>query len=283
MRVELPLLLCAAAVIGLTSSSPRLQHQFSNPGSIPNVEVVRWATRSDADLAVDLYWMRVISVSISIRSKADGLSLIRWAQFLTDLEPRFRHAYLVGALLGSFPAPDGPDLVNATEAAELLEKGAQQLPADCQLAVYLSYFQSQALHAPRAAADTLARAARNSKACPAFVARLTTRLYAVAGDANAAIDFARELSASGAGEDAEFLKERIEALHVEQLLLKVDAASRAWKTAHDSVAPSVEALVMTGLLDAQVLADVGEPVTLDAEGRATVASHERMRLYQSRL
>lgn len=271
MRSAFLLVPCLLGVLLLGGGAPRWTHAMSSPSLIPDARLVREATRPFANLATDLYWVKTIAVATTAKQPWEARAIIEWADFVTDLEPTFTHAYFVGGLLGAVVLPDG-SLANAKEAGALLAKGSKHLPRECRIAVYRSYLLIETHRPASEAAEVLAAVSREpGNNCPPYVAPLAIRLYAGSGHFDAADTFTRTLVAETRGDEQELFRKRLQDLEVERALQRIDAAYREYSTRFGAPPTDVATLVGAGLLDAANLAALDEPVVF-FKGEARLAS-----------
>ena len=257
-------------VVAVLSRPPRWQHQWSSATTIPDARLVRGLSKPIRSLVTDLYWLRVIAASTKASQPPEGLQVIQWAEFVTDLEPSFYNAYLLGGLLGAMPV--GDRIANAREAEQLLAKGMQNVPRRCQLSIYRAWIRTEGLHDSHGAAEALSQGARNAPDCPPFVPALATRLYASTGDIDSARSFAQAMEQSDDPETAEAFRQRLQEIEIEAVLQKVDQAARDYHQRFGSTPPSVDALLQASLLSADDLRGLPEPVVLEGE-KAWLTSH----------
>lgn len=271
MRSAICLLTCLTGVLLLGGEGPRWAHSMSAPSLVPDARLVRVATKPFSSLATDLYWLKTIAVATTARQAYEARSIIEWAEFVTDLEPTFVHAYFVGGLLGTMVMPD-LTMANADEAEKLLSKGQAHLPRECRIAVYRSYILLETKHPPKEAADALASVSGEpGNNCPPYVGPLAIRLYAAGGAFEAANAFTSTLLKESRGDEQELLKKRLEELETERLLQLIDAACATYQTRFGVSPTDVATLVSVGLLNTQILTALDSPIVI-YNGEARLAS-----------
>lgn len=270
MRSALVLVTALLGVLVLGGDAPRWSHAMASPSLIPDARLVRVSTKSFSSLATDLYWVKTIAVATTARQAYEARSIIEWANFVTDLEPTFRHAYLMGGLLGTMTMPD-LSIANAPEADALLRKGQAHLPKQCAIAVYRAYLLAETRQ-PRAAADVLASASREpGNNCPDYAAPLAIRLYAASGEFEAASAFTEALVKESNGDEQDLFRKRLVDLEMERRLQSVDAAYKRFEQQFGKPPADVSVLVGAGLIDAAVLSGIDEPIVF-YKGEARLAS-----------
>lgn len=187
-------LLAAVVGVGLVAvtTSPPSGNRYFYQSSPPNPLLIQMVGRSHISLIADLFWIRAIGVSTSLKVPADGRVLIAWCGLVTELDPHFVWPYIFGGLLGPMPGATTATWYNVREGNALLSRGMAHIPGDFRLPLYLSYNQLQLDHDTGAAAETLRRGALEPKA-PIYLAQLATRLLAQTDAFEAAHAFASQL------------------------------------------------------------------------------------------
>ncbi len=270
MRSALCLVTCLVAVLVLGGDAPRWSHAMASPSLIPDARLVSVSTKSFASLATDLYWVKTIAVATTAKQPYEARSIIEWANFVTDLEPTFLHAYLMGGLLGTMTMPD-LSIANAEEAEKLLSKGQEHLPKACPIAVYRAYLLTETRQ-PRAAAEVLAAASRApGNNCPDYAAPLAIRLFAASGEFEAANAFTETLVKESNGDEQDLFRKRLHDLEIERALQRIDAAYRRFEQQFGKPPADVSVLVNAGLIDAALLSVIDEPIVF-YKGEARLAS-----------
>lgn len=272
MLRALPIAL-ALVLVGLLHEPPRPSHNVrGEANNLPNADLVKFSGKPIISLLTDLFWVRMVNLGGTVRVPWEGKQLVRWGDFITDLDPTFVHAYIMGGLLGTVDV--GQETYNLTEAEGLLEKGTRNLPHETRLAIFLAFIYLELEHAPLKAAPVLERAARNPNA-PPYLAPLATRLYAQAGAFDAARAFAEAVaSQAGDEETREFFQTRLLEVQQEELLQQIDAAADAFRRAQHREAASIDELVAAGLLPGRPIDPLGGELTLTLEGaRASSRPH----------
>lgn len=276
MKLTSILVAGAGVVLVAASTAPPGGTRYFVQSNPPNASVIRALGKSHLSLVSDLFWVRTIGVSINLKVPADGLALIGWCQFVTDLDRTFLYPYLMGGLIG--PVLVGDTYSNVNEANALLQKGVEALPAEHRLAMYLSYNQLHLQKDPAAAAATLRKGSKSPTA-PLFMAQLATRLMAQTDDFSAARDFAMELETrSPDPEVREFFNQRRKELDRDAGIAALQKAVDAFRAAHEGRLPAtLEALVTEGLIAAMPEDPLGGTFLLSADGTVSSTSGERLK------
>jgi hypothetical protein len=270
-------LVVSLALVVVTHAPPR-QGRFSAEAMVADARAVRVAAHSHISLVADLYWIRMASLATAARQPYEGANLIRWGEFITDLDPGFMWAYVMGGVLGTWK--DGEQVYNAEPAARLLEKGTTHV-ADFRLNLYLGYLYIEMLDRPLDAARTLEAGARLPRA-PPFLGPLATRLYASRGAVGTARKFAEEMVKSPDPEVRAAFELRLRELDREEVLAQLEAASAAYQQRFGRPPPTVEALVRDGVLPAIPSDPLGGEWVIDGTGAVRSSSGERLRVFHAK-
>lgn len=265
-----------ATLVVATLTPPSGTRIFSQT-TPPNDGPIRALGRSHLSLITDLFWIRTIGVGVGVKVPADGLSLVRWCDFVTDLDPTFVYPYLFGGLLAPMTSVHGNH--NVKESAALLSKGMKNLPNDHRLALYLSSNQLHIEHDVKAAAQTLRVGAR-APGAPLFMAQLATRLLAQSDEFEAAAEFAAELAESSSDDTVRrlFEQRRLEIerdRHLDALQKAVDRYRR-----ERGVPPqSLMQLLSEGFIRELPSDPLGGEFQLSEDATVTTPSGGRLRVY----
>ncbi len=175
---------------------------------------------------------------------------------ITELDPHFTEAYLVGALIMSVEARR-PDL-----ALALYDKGLAVMPENWELGYWAGwecYYQGRFL----CARDYWARAARMPGA-PPVLTRLAARMLEKAGDLAAAIREYREILRHPPDEKtARIIESWIERMSTELDLRTIDAAVRRFRAEKGRCPRDLAELVAGGFLPGLPRAADGRPYRYD--------------------
>jgi hypothetical protein len=270
------LLLLALIAVAALSRSPG-QQRFTDLPLVPNPLPVKLLTRSNRSLVADLYWIRMASLATMVRFPADGLALIEWGRFVTELDPGLTWAYAMGGLLG--PVDEEGTWSNVAEAVDLLERGTQAVPDDFRLSLYLAYTQLDLQHDVAGAARSLVRGARAPRA-PAFLGPLAARLLAQGGEFGAAREFALQMSRSEDPLTRETFQLRLKEIDREEAWARLEQAVRAFTARQGHPPAQLAELVGAGLLEAVPTDPLGAEFVLQPDGGVGVTSGERLRVHR---
>jgi hypothetical protein len=268
------LLLCAGAVIIWLHAPPRRFVQGESV--IPDSRVVRVLAKSHLSLVADLYWIRMASLAVAANTPAEGRQLLLWGEFVSDLDPGQKWVYMLGGLLGSMKINN--TLYNGPEAEALLTKGVRNVPSEIRLYLYLSAVQIDLRH--NADAARTLQSALTVPHCPSYVGPLAARLLTVAGEFDAAREFAFRLSQSDDPMERERFQQRVLEIDRERLLKRVDDAAAQFSRQFGRVPLALSELVAQGLLSEPPVDPLGGTIFLDEQGRAQVSSGKRLTVHR---
>lgn len=270
------------AVLGLglvtTTISPPQGTRLFIQAVPPNSEPIVLLGKSHLSLLADLFWIRTIGVTITLKVPADGRSLINWCTLVTELDPKYVYPYMLGGLLGPMPSALGTH--NVQEAGRLLQKGMSEIPQDHRLPLYLSYNQLYLEKDIRAAAETLRRGSL-VKGAPSFMGALATRLLAQSEDFEAASSFAEELARNSTDPDVRQMFER-RRLEVERdrRLVMLQRAVDAFRSSRGQVPEDLMQLLAEGFLQELPRDPLdGGDFELRPDGRVTAPSGARLKAF----
>jgi hypothetical protein len=277
MRALSAALVVIFGVLAATSRPPRSIVLTSAVAVVPDPKVVRVLAGSHLAMVTDLYWIRMTALGARANRPDEGLALITWGEFITDLDPTMFWAYVMGGVLGGMRL--GGVTYNGQEAVHLLEKGTRHLD-DPRLFIYLSYAQLDLLKDYRGAAETLLRGATKPGA-PPFMAGLATRLLAQTGQFDRARLFAETMAQSSDPTTREAFELRLKEIERERMLTAVEAAVHTYFERYGHTPASVATLVSEGLLPDYPVDPLGGTISLTADGGVTVSSGARLRIFRS--
>jgi hypothetical protein len=265
------------ALIASTTTNPSARTQFRSQAHPPNATLFRVLGKSHLSLVADLSWIRAIAVSTSLKDPADGLSLIHWCDFVTQLDQKFAWPYVLGGLLGPYSAFE--KTYNVKEASALLQRGVTELPDDYRLPLYLSYNQLYLDQDPKGAGQTLLRAARIPHA-PAYLGQLATRLLAQSDDFTSAERLAAQLEESTDDPTvrALFAQRRLEVAR-DAALAVLQRAVDAFRNARGQLPTDLRELVQQGFLSEIPKEPLGGRFAMDQNGTVFSTSGERLKAH----
>lgn len=232
-------------------------------------------------MMVELLWLRALNAIGQKDSLSKNLALYEYAQLLTDLDPRFREAYVYLGL----NIPYAVDRVwqGGDRSSAVFRKALKTFKTDMRLHLYLGYSLMQHERKYLEAADVFADAAKLEDALP-FMAALATRLKAHGGDAEQGLALARELASSATDESLRAeMEQRAADLEVEVQLQRGDRALARYREDHPGAGRvSLEMLQASGYYDGP-LEDVhgGTIYIRESDGKVLSTSLDRrLELYE---
>lgn len=264
------------SLVAATVNSPGGTRYFTQSVP-PNAGIIRALGRSHLSMIADLFWIRAIGTTISLKTPADGKTLIAWCDLVTELDPQFVWPYAMGGLLG--PMSFGDTHYNVKEGNALLQRGVDSLPNDYRLPMYLSYNQLHLEHDLKGAAETLQRGARIPGA-PVFMAQLATRLLTQTNEFTAATAFAEELEQSSPDPEVRaFFKHRRLEVERDRQLAALQAVIDEYKRVRGFLPATLEQLLDENVLTTLPEDPLGGTFQLDADGRVRSSSGERLQVH----
>lgn len=160
---------------------------------------------------------------------------------ITELDPRFHEAYLIGALIMSIEARR-PEL-----AMQLYDKGLANMPDNWELAYWAgweAYNQSDY----RRAFEYWKKAVAIEDA-PRWIERMAARMLEKAGDSGAALEeYRRILEQTEDERTRKIIESHLRRLHAETTLQRADQAVAAYRQQFGRCPESLDRLFATGLL-----------------------------------
>jgi hypothetical protein len=231
-------------------------------------------------LLVDLYWLRVLNAIGDNESDRKNRALYDYGVFLTELDPRFYHAYLYVAI--NVPSSRGRTWVNNEQAEDLLTRGIKQFPLDVRLQTIRAGFRLVHMHDYAFAAQAFAEAAMLPGAPPLF-GPLAVKLRAHA-NTETALEVARNmLEATQDPERRAEFEAQVHDLQLELELKQVDAAIVEYNKRMMRPPTSLTELREAGLYSGPGVDSQGGQIGIGADGLATSTSLlKRVRLYTER-
>lgn len=266
--------LCAA----LSQPPPKAVSKVSME-VVPNALVIKVLGRSQLDFVADLFWVRMANMAGRANSADECAALLPIANLIADLAPRFKYPYFVGGVLAPVRQRDG-SYANVDGALALMTRGTKVLPEYTRLQVQKAYTELEMKGDKAAAGASLREAALQG--APGYVARLSTRLLAQAGDYDAARDFARTMAASEDPQLKADFELRLKQIDLEEVLVQVEAAASRYAAAEGHITTSVEALVQKGYLPKVPEDPFGGTIELTVTGARSTSEPRRLRSYVPR-
>jgi hypothetical protein len=179
-------------------------------------------TRPLRPLLIDLYWLRCLIGMGEPESEARNRNLASYGFFLTDLDPRFFHAYYFFGL--ATPYSLGQDrYANGDLALELVRRGIKQFPEDVRLRMLHAFLLHYVIHDGRAAVMEFVTMAKLPGA-PAAALSSATALMVEEGRLDDAIEAMQNAMDEGGRGSMQLLSDRKKQLEIEKLLRELDRA-----------------------------------------------------------
>lgn len=267
-------------LVALLSAPPGTVRKQGGGALLPRPGLLKTLFRAQLGLVTDYFWVLMVN-RIGTASRADEYrGVYDYADLVTDLDPRFPHAYLYGGI--TIPVHLGKgEYANTTESSALLRKGLKHLPDNEQIAFQLAYNLMFFDKKYKEAADIIQELSKRPDA-PAWYSALATRLYAQSGDFDTGLSLSMALR-DGA-EDPEtraFYEVRVREILQERMLRTVDAAIQRYSAREGKLPASLPVLVSAGDLSALPEDPLGGRLFLGEDGRAySDAVRFRMELIQ---
>jgi hypothetical protein len=237
---------------------------------LPRLEMLRVVGAGQRSLVTDYYWLQAIQAAGRGSESKDPtryLDLFYYADLVTDLDPKFHKVYQYAG--NSIPTNLGRETwVNTVEARKILEKGVKNFPQDADLRLFLAYNLSYFFGEHAAAAEHLRVAAtlpNSNKYVPEFASRMLAF--------NRRFDAALALVESFRDNETDpelrqMFEERVNEIHLEQVLVKVDDAIAAYKKREGHLPSKMSELLEKGDLAAIPSDPMGGAIAFNEEGRS---------------
>ncbi len=261
-----------AAIVALSSKPPGAVA----PGglSVPNPQFVSVIGNSNIAMIADLYWIQMCASAVTVRTPERGKDFLAWANFVTDLDPRFYWAYMMGALVSTVQV--GNVVHNAHAAAALLRKGLSKL-SRFELALQLAYLQLLVLNHREDAAATLREGAQMTGA-PPYLGLLATQILSVAGNYEAAETFAKRMVATGDATTKEIFEQRLRELQ-DQPALKLALAGQGALDKRLARRATLPELVASLRSDGQIPQETLARLRLDESGTVQLEGSKMLQVF----
>lgn len=220
-------------------------------------------------LLIDLYFLRTLIGISEPESVLRNKNLYAYGEFLTDLDPRFFHAYYFLAL--ATPYSVGRDrYVNGDLALKLVRKGIKQFPTDYRLRTLSAFLLTYVEHDNRAAVEEFIEISKFPNA-PAGAISAATAMFVENNDFDAAIAMISTAMDEGGHGSMKLLSDRKKQLEIERLLRELDAAIVATRTKIGRTPESLDEVVAAGEWPAEKTHDPhgGELRVEDGRGRSS--------------
>ncbi|WP_223636812.1 lipopolysaccharide assembly protein LapB [Corallococcus sp. EGB] len=247
---------------------------------LPRPGLLQTLFKSQQGLVTDYFWIMMMNrIGIAVRPD-QYRDVYDYAELVTDLDPKFRQAYLYGGI--TIPVHLGREkYANTAESTRLLRKGLQHLPDNEQIAFQLAYNLMFFDKNYKEAADIIQELSKRPDAPPWYSA-LATRLYAQSGDFDNSLSLSMALRDGAQDEETrEFYAHRVEEIRQERILRDLDAAIQHYKAREGHLPDGLAALVTSGDLPRIPEDPLGGKLFLGEDGRAySDAVKFRMELIQ---
>ncbi|WP_208729836.1 tetratricopeptide repeat protein, partial [Corallococcus exercitus] len=247
---------------------------------LPRPGLLQTVFKSQQGLVTDYFWIMMMNRIGAAYRPDQYRDVYDYADLITDLDPKFRQAYLYGGI--TIPVHLGREkYANTEESTRLLRKGLTHLPDNEQLAFQLAYNLMFFDQKYKEAADIIQGLSKRPDA-PAWYSALATRLYAQSGDFDSSLSLSMALRDGAQDEETrDFYARRVEEIHQERLLRTLDAAIQRYKAREGHLPDDLTALVSAGDLPALPEDPLGGKLYLGEDGRAySDAVRFRMELIQ---
>jgi len=202
---------------------------------------------------IDLYFLRTLIGISEPESELRNKNLYAYGEFLTDLDPRFFHAYYFLSLATVYSL--GKDqYLNGDLALKLVRKGIKQFPRDFRLRILSAFLLTYVEHDPRAAIEEFIEISKFPDA-PAGAIAAATSMFVENNDFDAAIAMISAAMDEGGHGSMQLLTDRKKQLEIERLLRELDAAIRAAGAKLGHTPESLDEVVALGEWPAELTHD----------------------------
>lgn len=234
---------------------------------LPRKELLQVIGAGYRPMVADYFWIQAIHQLGLARTQYEYRDAYYYVDIVTDLDPRFRYAYVFGSTGITFNL-GRETWVNTEESTRLLEKGLKVFPDDVYLRIIYAYNLSFYHRRPLEAAKVLEETAKLPYA-PSYLPALATRLYAQAGAFDTGLSLAEQLAvASSDPEQREFFQRRVKEIELERILRTVDEAIAAYAEREGRSPRDLRVLVDANLLREVPVDPLGGAIYVGEDGRA---------------
>lgn len=226
-------------------------------------------TKPHLPLLIDLYFLRTLIGISEPESEQRNKNLNAYGEFLTDLDPRFFHAYYFLSLATVYSL--GRDqYLNGDLALKLVRKGIKQFPEDYRLRMLSAFLLTYCEHDQRAAIDEFIEIAKLPNA-PAAAIAAATATFVDDNDFDAAIEMVSAAMERGGHGSMQLLSDRKKQLEIERLLRELDAAIVAAQQKLGRMPESLQEVISAGEWPAELTHDPqgGDLRVEDGRGRSS--------------
>jgi hypothetical protein len=268
------------ASVGFLSESPRNPPASTDGPLLPRPELLRILGAGNLALVSDYYWL-LTTYQIGRAATAEQYrDVYFYADLCTDLDPKFFHAYRYGALSTTFNY-GRERWVNMDESSALLRKGLTHFPGNYELRFLLAY-NLMFLHRDYPQACTLlTELMREPEAAP-WISQIATRVCTQGGKFDEGLALATAMRDGAKDEETrQFFQRRILEITLEKILLRVDAAAKAFADQNGRPPKDIPELVEGKFLPGYPFDPLGGTIYLGIQGRAySTANRYRMELIE---
>lgn len=187
--------------------------------------VASTVSKAHLPLLLDLYWLRTLIGMAEPESEQRNKNLYSYGDFLTDLDPRFFHAYYFVALVTPYSL-GGDRFLNGDLALKLVRKGIKRFPNEQRLQMQHAFLLTYIEHDSKAALEVFMNMSKLPNA-PAAAIASATALFVQDNRFDEAIAMISEALGEGGHGSVKMLSDRKKQLEIERQLRKLDAAIAA--------------------------------------------------------
>jgi len=243
---------------------------------IPKANVMKHFTFGFDNFIADVYWLRCIQYAAERKYTKNGLEwMYRSIDLITELDPRFKTAYLFGGIVLAF------DRRFMDESIAVLEKGMKNLPDEWNFPFYIGFNYFFYLREFEKAAEYLMKASRLPGA-PKYLPLLATRLLAEARKPETALAFLKSmLDRTKDPTLREKIKNRIKRVIVERDIIYLEQKVIEFEKLYGRKPVSLKDLLDRGIIERLPREPFGGYYYLDRLSGGVKSSKvkERLKLY----
>lgn len=234
-------------VLVLTRAAPyplEARHEGELRPLLLRGSVASSVSKAHLPLLLDLYWLRALIGMAEPETEQRNKNLYAYGDFLTDLDPRFFHAYYFTALITPYSL-GGDKFVNGDLALKMVRKALTQFPDDQRLHMQHAFLLTYIEHDSKAAVEVFLKMAKLPNA-PAAAIASATALFVEQNDFEAAIGLVSEAMGEGGHGSTTLLSDRKKQLEIERQLRRLDAAIKAAAVKLGRTPDSLEEVIAAG-------------------------------------
>ena len=215
----------SVAVLVLVRSEPyplESRHEGELRPLLLRGSVASTVSKAHLPLLIDLYWLRVLIGIAEPETQQRNKNLAAYGEFLTDLDPRFFHAYYYVGLVTPYSL--GRDRYqNGDLALKLVRKGIKQFPRDYRLRMLNAFLLTYIEHDSRGAVNEFVEISQLPNA-PAAAISSATAMFVEEGRFDEAVAMISRAMEEGGHGSMRLLSDRKKQLEIERMLRELDAA-----------------------------------------------------------